>query len=250
MRHLGTQYLVIFLNFYVNGCHRKIWKISWNFANLSSWAVRRHQWTPTSQQVPHSHALRWLQGSSKCGCVAARSLLWVPWTEPLASVGLVWAGAFEFSAWENHLQAAPDASWKDSHSLQTLGSISIHKRLIDNRGTHYKYLNNLVQEILESQISGSWRALGGHDTPVPSVYFSQCWLSSKKHDGAHRSAVHLKFWYCLQVSCPNTRWRSTWWWSDLAFGSIILTGIWKRVSNNIICTSFTDGQQRWRWCLE
>lgn len=27
-------------------------------------------------------------------------------------------------------------------------------------------------------------------------------------------------------------------------GSIILTGIWRGVSNNIICTSFPDGQQR------
>lgn len=40
---------------------------------------------------------------------ADRSLLWVPWTEPLASVGVVRAGALEFIACENDLQAAPDA---------------------------------------------------------------------------------------------------------------------------------------------
>lgn len=32
-----------------------------------------------------------LQGSSQSGCVAGRSLLWTPWTETFASVGLVWA---------------------------------------------------------------------------------------------------------------------------------------------------------------
>lgn len=87
-----------------------------------------------------------LQSSSSCGCVAGRSLLWVPWTEPLASVGLVQAGASEFTACGNDLQAAPDTTGKDRHSLQTLDSISLQERLMDNkRGTRCKYLNNLVQ---------------------------------------------------------------------------------------------------------
>lgn len=73
------------------------------------------------------------QGNSQRGCVAGRSLLWVPWMETFASVGLVRAGAFEFIPCENDLQASSDASWKDRHSLQTLGSISIKERFMDNK---------------------------------------------------------------------------------------------------------------------
>lgn len=47
--------------------------------------------------------------------------------------GIVWAGAFEFIACENDLQAAPDALWNDKHSLQTSGSTSIQERFMDNK---------------------------------------------------------------------------------------------------------------------